>query len=132
MASTTTNNFKKQNTKVSFNGKTFGWVIVKYITYQFDDDESCEGHKVLECLDSSSIMKNALSDPSPEQSGNIREILFTLDSTFLIYEARDKLGDTINLQYIPIKYVIDVDIWREDFNVPDVKELSKQTRHSLK
>jgi hypothetical protein len=92
MASTTTNNFKKQNTKVSFNGKTFGWVIVKYITYQFDDDESCEGHKVLECLDSSSIMKNALSDPSPEQSGNIREILFTLDSTFLIYEARDKLG----------------------------------------
>lgn len=96
--------------KLSFNGKPAGLMLAKYISYQFDDDATDEGHKVLDYLDSSSIIKDALSDdPQPLDADNIHEILFTLDSTFLSYESRDKLGETINLQYIPIKHIIDVD-----------------------
>ena len=119
--------------KLSFNDKPVGLVLVKYITYEFNDKGTNEGHKELECLDSSNIVKIALSnDPHPPDSANMHEMLFTLDSMFLRYESRDKLGETINLQYIPIKYIIDIDVWRHDFDIPNVKEFSKQTRRSLK
>jgi len=132
MTSTTTDVKKQMNEiKLSFNGKPAGWVMAKYISYDFDEDDN--PRKILDYIDSAAVITNALpNEPHPAQSANIHEILFTLDSTFLRYESRDKLGETINLQYIPIKHIIDVDVWREDFDVPNAKELSKEMRHSLK
>jgi hypothetical protein len=107
--------------------------MVKYITYQVNEKNLAADNKILEGFDSSEIIKILLSDePGPPDSVNISEILFSIDNTFLKYESRDKFGDTIHMEIIPIKYVIAIGVWRKKFEFPHMNELSKQTRHSSK
>ena len=100
--------------KITFNTREVGFVFVKFKNYEFDilEENDARCHRELDFIDTSDIVDmHESKHPTWKDS---HELIFTFDSIFLTAESRDKSGDMLTLRMIPMQYIIDIDVRRDD------------------
>lgn len=123
----------KDKVKLTFNGESIGWIQAAFTSFSHSEDDLIVDGKTVDYVDSEILVDNILSEnPNPPAAANVCEISFTLDNTFLKSEEKDKQGNMIHLNYIPVNSIMYLNVWKNNFKERSKKELSERLLHNLR
>jgi hypothetical protein len=140
---TDTKKHVKNKTKITFNNREVGYVMVEFIEWHVDDicddcfeeDECTQCHRDLVDINTYDFVHRLIANTKefPDWKG-VSEIYFTTDSTWLCYGGKDADGNILITRMIPIHNIdnIHIDTTEPKFSESKINHLDTSEKKSLK